>query len=37
MYMNIKNINYVKHSEAHEQLSHLMRDNSPKYSGAVLW
>ena len=24
-YMNTKNISYVKHSEAHIQLSHLMR------------
>ena len=27
MYMNIKNIIYVKYSEAHTQLSHLMRQD----------
>ena len=25
MYMNNKNLIYVKHSEAHRQISHLMR------------
>ena len=31
MYMNLKNIIYVKHSEAHTQPSHLMRLDERKF------